>query len=72
VSERRRELFVMIEEFGGGVGVRSWASILDEKTREQAEQTALLPILTEPIALMADAHLGYGATIGSVIRPSRP
>jgi len=44
----------MIEEFGGGVGVRSWASILDDKTREQAEQTALLPILTEPIALMAD------------------
>ena len=57
----------MIQEFGGGVGVRSWASILDDKTREQAEQTALLPILTEPIALMADAHLGYGATIGSVI-----
>lgn len=57
----------MIEEFGGGVGVRSWASILDDKTREQAEKTALLPILTEPIALMADAHLGCGATIGSVI-----
>jgi len=67
VSERRKDVFVMIEEFGGGVGVRSWASILDDKTREQAEQTALLPILTEPIALMADAHLGYGATIGSVI-----
>jgi tRNA-splicing ligase RtcB (3'-phosphate/5'-hydroxy nucleic acid ligase) len=60
----------MFEEFGGGVGVRSWASILDEKTREQAEKTALLPILTEPIALMPDAHLGYGATIGSVI-PTR-
>jgi tRNA-splicing ligase RtcB len=57
----------MIEEFGNGVGVRSWASILDNKTREQAERTALLPILTEPIALMADAHLGHGATIGSVI-----
>ena len=57
----------MFEEFGGGVGVRSWASILDEKTRQQAEKTALLPILTEPIALMPDAHLGYGATIGSVI-----
>jgi len=57
----------VIEEFGDGVGVRSWASILDEKTREQAAKTALLPILTEPIALMADAHLGYGATIGSVI-----
>jgi tRNA-splicing ligase RtcB len=60
----------MIEEFGGGVGVRSWASILDEKTREQAEKTARLPILTEPIALMPDAHLGIGATIGSVI-PTR-
>jgi tRNA-splicing ligase RtcB (3'-phosphate/5'-hydroxy nucleic acid ligase) len=57
----------MIEEFGDGVGVRSWASILDDKTREQAAKSALLPILTEPIALMADAHLGYGATIGSVI-----
>jgi hypothetical protein len=55
----------MIEEFGGGVGVRSWASILDEKTREQAEQTALLPILTEPIALMSDVRLPLG-------RSSRP
>ena len=57
----------MIEKFGDGVGVRSWASILDDNTREQAERTARLPILTEPIALMPDAHLGFGATIGSVI-----
>ena len=57
----------MYEEFGGGVGVRSWASILDDVTREQAAATAMLPILTEPIALMPDAHLGYGATNGSVI-----
>jgi len=57
----------MIEEFGDGVGVRSWASILDGQTREQAARTARLPILTEPIALMPDAHLGFGATIGSVI-----
>ena len=61
----------MIEEFGGGVGVRSWASILDEKTREQAEQTALLPILMEPIAPMADAHLGYGAVSGPRSCPGR-
>lgn len=67
ISKGRKDVFMMIEEFGGGVGVRSWASILDDKTREQAEQTALLPILTEPIALIADAHLGYGATIGAVI-----
>ena len=57
----------MIEIFGEGVGVRSWASILDDVTREQAERTALLPILTVPIALMPDAHFGYGATVGSVI-----
>ncbi len=48
-------------------GVRSWASELDEATREQAERTARLPILSGPIALMPDAHLGVGATIGSVI-----
>ena len=64
---RREDEIAMYEEFGGGVGVRSWASILDDNTREQAAATAMLPILTEPIALMPDAHLGYGATIGSVI-----
>jgi RNA-splicing ligase RtcB len=48
-------------------GVRSWASELDEATIEQAARTARLPILAGPIALMPDAHLGIGATIGSVI-----
>jgi RNA-splicing ligase RtcB len=48
-------------------GVRSWASELDEVTLEQAARTARLPILAGPIALMPDAHLGMGATIGSVI-----
>ncbi len=48
-------------------GVRSWASELDEATIEQAARTARLPILAGPIALMPDAHLGMGATIGSVI-----
>lgn len=48
-------------------GVVSWASELDDATRTQAERTARLPILAGPIALMPDAHLGMGATIGSVI-----
>ncbi|MEM8705851.1 MAG: RtcB family protein [Actinomycetota bacterium] len=47
--------------------VLSWASDLDTKTREQAERTADLPFVEQPLALMADAHLGYGATVGSVI-----
>jgi tRNA-splicing ligase RtcB len=47
--------------------VVSWASELDELTREQAAKTARLPILAGHLALMPDAHLGKGATIGSVI-----
>lgn len=47
--------------------VLSWASELDDLTREQAAKTATLPILAGHLALMPDAHLGKGATIGSVI-----
>ncbi|MDR7083116.1 tRNA-splicing ligase RtcB [Arthrobacter ginsengisoli] len=45
----------------------SWASILDDLTREQALTTAQLPIIYPHLALMPDAHLGLGATVGSVI-----
>jgi tRNA-splicing ligase RtcB len=45
----------------------SWASILDPATREQAERTAAMPFIYPHVALMPDAHLGKGATVGSVI-----
>ena len=45
----------------------SWASILEEKTRAQAQATASLPFVFPHVALMPDAHLGKGATVGSVI-----
>jgi tRNA-splicing ligase RtcB (3'-phosphate/5'-hydroxy nucleic acid ligase) len=45
----------------------SWASILEDNTREQAETTALMPFIHPHVALMPDAHLGLGATVGSVI-----
>lgn len=45
----------------------NFASILDEKTREQAVTTAKLPFIFPHLALMPDAHLGMGATVGSVI-----
>lgn len=48
----------------------SWASELDEQTLAQARRTARLPILEGHVALMPDAHLGIGATVGSVI-PTR-
>ncbi|MQA35463.1 RtcB family protein [Modestobacter roseus] len=45
----------------------SWASILEPSTREQAERTATMPFIQPYLALMPDAHLGKGATVGSVI-----
>ncbi|WP_148573167.1 RtcB family protein [Nocardioides caldifontis] len=45
----------------------SWASILEEKTRQQAVTTSRLPFIHPHVALMPDAHLGKGATVGSVI-----
>jgi tRNA-splicing ligase RtcB len=45
----------------------NWASILDAGAREQAETTATLPFIHPHVALMPDAHLGLGATVGSVI-----
>jgi tRNA-splicing ligase RtcB len=45
----------------------SYASILEEQTRRQAEQTSTMPFIHPHIALMADAHLGKGSTVGSVI-----
>jgi RNA-splicing ligase RtcB len=44
----------------------NWASLLDMNAQLQAERTARLPIV-ERVALMPDAHLGMGATVGSVI-----
>ena len=45
----------------------SWASVLDPQTREQALRTAKMPFIFPHLALMPDAHLGKGATVGSVI-----
>lgn len=53
-----------------GPNLLSWASELDEQTLAQARRTARLPIIEGHVALMPDAHLGIGATVGSVI-PTR-
>src|SRR5947199_3913478 len=45
----------------------NWASVLDPATREQAERASTMPFVYPHIALMPDAHLGRGATVGSVI-----
>ncbi len=45
----------------------NWASIIDGATREQAERTSKMPFIQPHLALMPDAHMGAGATVGSVI-----
>ena len=45
----------------------SWASDIDDGTIDQAERTARLPFIEGHVALMPDAHVGIGATVGSVI-----
>lgn len=45
----------------------SWASILEEETRKQAVMASTMPFIHPHLALMPDAHLGKGATVGSVI-----
>lgn len=45
----------------------NWASIIDEATREQAERTSRMPFVLPHLALMPNAHMGAGATVGSVI-----
>ena len=55
----------IVEQISGRL--KSWASILDPATRQQAERTASMRFIYPYLALMPDAHLGKGATVGSVI-----
>ncbi|MFF4778509.1 RtcB family protein [Microtetraspora fusca] len=45
----------------------SWATDIEQGTIEQAARAARLPFVPGHVALMPDAHVGLGATVGSVI-----
>ncbi|WP_067177730.1 RtcB family protein [Microtetraspora niveoalba] len=45
----------------------SWATDIEPGTIEQAARAARLPFVPGHVALMPDAHVGLGATVGSVI-----
>lgn len=47
-------------------GLLLWGSDIDENTIRQAERLTRLPFVLNPVALMPDAHVGKGSTIGSV------
>ena len=45
----------------------SWASDIEPNTLAQARAASTMPFIYPHLALMPDAHLGRGATVGSVI-----
>jgi len=47
--------------------LKVWGDDFDQGTILQAEKAARLPIVHNHVALMPDAHIGIGSTIGSVI-----
>ena len=60
------ETFMTENEFGRGE-VRSWASLLDDNCREQAEAISRVPVVRGHLALMPDAHFGFGPPVGSAL-----
>lgn len=47
--------------------IKCWATNVDSKTLEQAANLANLPFTFNHVALMPDAHVGYGMPIGGVL-----
>lgn len=47
--------------------VRNWASILEPGVLLQAEAISNSPYVTDPVALMPDAHVGIDAIVGSAV-----
>lgn len=47
--------------------IHSWADDVDERTLVQARNLANLPFAFHHVALMADAHVGFGMPIGGVL-----
>ncbi len=45
----------------------SWATVIEPNTIAQAMKTTRMPFVAGHVALMPDAHVGFGSTVGSVI-----
>lgn len=54
----------MIHKIGN---ILSWGSEVEDNTIEQAAKASRLPFISGHLALMPDAHVGIGSTVGSVI-----
>src|SRR5688500_13283881 len=52
-----------------GAPIKAWVEgvELEEDAKKQLHDVASLPVVWPHVAVMPDIHLGYGATVGSVI-----
>jgi len=58
----------VLQEGGrGGLQIFNWADDLEEGALEQARNIAALPFAFHHVAIMADAHQGFGMPIGGVL-----
>lgn len=51
----------------GGKPIKVWATDLEDGAREQAVNLSRLPFVISHVALMPDAHQGYGMPVGGVL-----
>jgi tRNA-splicing ligase RtcB len=49
------------------VPIKIWTEEVEESALKQLKNTASLPFVFKHVAAMPDVHLGYGATVGSVV-----
>jgi tRNA-splicing ligase RtcB len=54
-------------DYWNGVPIKSWVTDLEKGALNQAKNLASLPFVYSHIALMPDAHQGYGMPIGGVM-----
>ena len=64
-----KSMYQYVENPLGGKNLKLWNSHqeFEPQAMEQLFQTAALPIVFKHVAGMPDVHLGYGATVGSVV-----
>jgi tRNA-splicing ligase RtcB (3'-phosphate/5'-hydroxy nucleic acid ligase) len=55
----------------GAIPIVSWANPIDRRTFVQATNLSNLPFAIDHVALMPDAHAGYGMPIGGVLFAAR-
>jgi tRNA-splicing ligase RtcB len=55
----------------GGVPIKVWAEEIEPGAMEQAVNLSRLPFAIRHVALMPDAHAGYGMPIGGVLFADR-